>query len=247
VGSPDTGAGSPGESAGAGGAGSGGEGAGAGELRITGIDTAKGIRMTGGTLNGYRQVLSVFYKDAEARLSSLAAVPGEADLAAFTIHVHALKSASGSIGAEGLSKEAAGLEAAGKAGDRAAIAENLPGFYEDLERTAGEIRAALSVAGAGDGNAAAGAGGGNAGNGDGTLLDSVPFLSMTDGAVRALVQELKTALEAKDMEAIDRATGELNGTVLDSGTRQMLDAASDLLLVAKFQAAITTIHELLKE
>jgi HPt (histidine-containing phosphotransfer) domain-containing protein len=143
----------------------------------------------------------------------------------FTTHVHALKSAAGTIGAADLSKEAAELEAAGKAGDRNKIDEKLPVFYEHLRETTERIGAALAE------NAA------NAENGGG------PGLNLSDDGICGLFEELRTALEAKDMEAIDRATGELADKGLDTETAETLDAVSDLLLVSKFKAASAKLND----
>jgi CheY-like chemotaxis protein len=194
-------------------------------LTIPGIDTAKGINMTGGTVDGYRQVLAAFRKDALNRLPDFAAAPAESGLVAFTTHAHAIKSAAGTIGAAELSKEAAELEAAGKAGDKDTIERKLPGFYEHLNETAEQIGAALVEKAP---NIESGGG---------------PLLNLSDDSVRELFKELKTALEAKDMEAIDRITGELAGKELDTETEEILDAVSDLLLVSKFKAASAKLNE----
>jgi CheY-like chemotaxis protein len=197
------------------------------EISIPGIDAVKGINMTGGTLEGYKKVLSSFYKDALDRLPYLSGAPAENELSTFTNHVHALKSAAATIGAAELSKEAAELEAAGKAGTRSVITEKLPGFYEHLKETAAAIQAAL-VENTGD-----------AKGGD-------PVLNISDAGVHSLFLELKTALEAKDMEAIDRITGELSGKKLDKGTLETLNAVSDLLLVGKFKQAVLMIEQQLR-
>jgi HPt (histidine-containing phosphotransfer) domain-containing protein len=99
-------------------------------IAIPGVDVRKGINMTGGTEASYRKVLVQFYKDAEARLPALSEIPAGKDMTAFSTHVHALKSAAGTIGTAEVSAEAAALEAAGKAGDTAAIAEKLPRFFK---------------------------------------------------------------------------------------------------------------------
>jgi CheY-like chemotaxis protein len=85
---------------------------------IPGVDTAKGIAMTGGTIAGYRKVLAQFYKDAQERLALLQEPPDETALPVFVTQVHALKSASATIGAAEVSAEAAALEAAGRPGTR---------------------------------------------------------------------------------------------------------------------------------
>jgi HPt (histidine-containing phosphotransfer) domain-containing protein len=187
--------------------------------------------MTGGTEEGYRKVLSSFYKDALDRLPVLQDTPAEQTLPLFTTHVHALKSAAGTIGAAGLSKEAAELEALslavakdiGKADNVQIIEEKLPGFYEHLKETAERISAALAQS---------------------TESGSGPGLNASDtAAVYALFMELKAGLEAKDMETIDRITGELAAQGLDTETTELLEAVSDLLLVSKFKAAAEKIDE----
>jgi signal transduction histidine kinase/CheY-like chemotaxis protein len=197
-----------------------------GGMFIPGIDIARGIRMTGGTITGYRRVLSSFYKDAEIRLPR---IQGK-DMSAFIINVHALKSAAGAIGAEELSREAAALEAAGKAGDINAIAEKLPIFCEHLKKTADKIRAALAA------SALAA-----------SAQADTPLLDVRDPNIRAFVLKLRAALEVKDMAEIDRVTGELAAKGLDKNTEEALNSISDLLLVAKFKQALAETENLLKE
>jgi CheY-like chemotaxis protein len=205
---------------------------------IPGIDVKTGIHMTGGTLAGYNKVLASFRKDVLDRLPLLEAflyVPGkkrqypERDIDAFVTHVHALKSAAGTIGAAELSKEAAELEIAGKAGDIHTVEKKLSGFYQHLSEITERIDAALAE------NVP------NAESGGG------PGLSLSDAGVRGLFAELKTALEAKDMEAMDRVSGELTDKGLDKETAETLDAVSDLLLVSKFKAASAKIDDKLGE
>jgi signal transduction histidine kinase/CheY-like chemotaxis protein len=101
---------------------------------LEGLDAARGITMTGGTEKGYRNVLAVYRQDALQRLPLLENPPDGEALPGFIIQVHSLKSASATIGAEELSREAAELEAAGKAKDLPAIGEKLPRFRERLTR-----------------------------------------------------------------------------------------------------------------
>ena len=110
---------------------------------IPGVDVQKGIAMTGGTVPLYIQVLALFNQDAKERLPFFQTVPNGETVAAFTTQVHALKSASASLGASGLSLEAGRLEAAGKNGDFAFIRENLAGFAEKLSELIENIHTAL--------------------------------------------------------------------------------------------------------
>jgi CheY-like chemotaxis protein len=116
-----------------------------GLFAIPGIDTAKGIALTGGTVAAYRQVLSLFCKDIQERLPLLHKTPEEDTLPALVIHIHSLKSASASIGAQKISAQAAGLEAIGKAGDAAFIRESLPDFVKELTELVKRIETALKT------------------------------------------------------------------------------------------------------
>jgi signal transduction histidine kinase/CheY-like chemotaxis protein/HPt (histidine-containing phosphotransfer) domain-containing protein len=110
---------------------------------ISGVDIAKGIALTGGTVASYRQVLSLFCKDIEERIPLLQKTAEDDTLPTFVTHVHSLKSASASIGAQEVSAQAAGLEAIGKAGDTAFIRVSLPDFVKQLTELVKNIRAVI--------------------------------------------------------------------------------------------------------
>jgi CheY-like chemotaxis protein len=205
-------------------------------LTIPGIDVAKGINMTGGTVDGYRQVLALFRKDVIERMPYLASAPVEGGLVVFTTHVHAVKSAAGTIGAEALSKEAAELEALslaaakniGKAGDIGVIKEKLPGFYEHLKETVEEIRKTLET--------------NNEEQQDDTeKMDGDSFL-----LCREQFLTLKTALEKKDIETIDNIIALLEKAKMDAKIKEHLDAISNAVLLSKFESALDVVNVLLE-
>jgi HPt (histidine-containing phosphotransfer) domain-containing protein len=194
---------------------------------IPGVDIVKGIAMTGGTLDAYREVLIIFRKDAEERLPLLQTAPDTDALPAFVIRIHALKSASASIGAE-LSALAAKLEAAGKAGDIAFIQENLPVFAERLsELTAGILLWEKAVkehdsqkqAAAGD-------------------LDHVTALP--------LLRELAEALKSQKGDDVDRILEQITQQPLDIGTKTAVDQIADEVLIAEYEKAWEILDSLLK-
>jgi signal transduction histidine kinase/CheY-like chemotaxis protein/HPt (histidine-containing phosphotransfer) domain-containing protein len=111
---------------------------------IPGVDTAKGIAMTGGSLEAYKKVMDIFCKDIEDRMRIIQNIPEADTLSLFIINVHALKAASASLGAKDVSAQAAELEAAGKAEDIAYIRERLPSFLQMLRELKGNIRDALN-------------------------------------------------------------------------------------------------------
>ena len=111
---------------------------------IPNVDTAKGIALLRGRLDTYKKVLSMFCKDVDERLPQLQIMPEADTLPAFIIQVHSLKSVTASIGAQEVSSNAAGLEAAGKAADMAFIREHLPDFTVQLAELEKNIRAAIT-------------------------------------------------------------------------------------------------------
>ncbi|MDR0444041.1 MAG: response regulator [Treponema sp.] len=110
---------------------------------IPGLDMQKGIAMTGRKEAVYLKVLAMFHKDAPERLSVMQKAHGSGDLSAFVINAHSMKSVLASIGAAEISAEAAGLEAAGKAGNLTLIGETLPGFAQRLTELADNVRSGL--------------------------------------------------------------------------------------------------------
>jgi HPt (histidine-containing phosphotransfer) domain-containing protein len=174
--------------------------------------------MTGGTVERYIKVLELYCRDAAKRIEILSNAPDENGLASFTTQVHALKSASASIGAAELSKKAAMLEDAGKRGDMTAISEGLDGFRDDLSLIVERIRHALSFRK--------------------DAPDGTPVLDKT-----ALIR-LKEALEAEDIGNADRLIADLSRKPLGESARDSLSRISDLALVGEFKEALAIAEKL---
>jgi signal transduction histidine kinase/CheY-like chemotaxis protein len=198
---------------------------------IPGVDTAKGLAMTGGTEAGYRLVLSTFGKDAEDRLPFLRNMPAPETMSAFVTQVHALKSAAGSIGAAELSAQAAKLEAAGKASDMDFIQNELDLFADNLTKLAKNIHAALDT-GKDKGKKAKGSAG----------------IKKADiKKISPLLRKLVKALKEQNLSEIDRITGEFDRDKLDKKTCQALDKISDDVLMTEFDEALKKIEEILND
>jgi signal transduction histidine kinase/CheY-like chemotaxis protein/HPt (histidine-containing phosphotransfer) domain-containing protein len=192
-----------------------------------GLDTAKGIAMTGGTLTGYRSVLSMFCKDAEKRLLFLQTAPSKsADAGAmkdFATQVHALKGALASIGAEEISAMAAELEAAAKAPavDLTNIEKQLPVFTKRLAELLSNIHDALGS------------------------MTELPNTQISLPLPIPLLHELKAALKTEKADDIDHILDELNQKPLDPKTKDSLEQISDQVLMAEFDNAIIIVNELI--
>jgi HPt (histidine-containing phosphotransfer) domain-containing protein len=187
-------------------------------LKIVGIDVTRGIARTGGTEERYLKVLELFCRDADERLEILREVPDEHSLPLFTTQVHALKSASASIGAEPLSCLAAELESCGKNGDIGAIRAQLGGFRSDLASLIERIRE--------------------------TLPQNPTFGGPVDKKTFILLRE---ALESENVREADRMVGELSASRLDDKAAKTVSAIADSLLVSDFQEAVREIDGFMKE
>jgi CheY-like chemotaxis protein len=192
---------------------------------IPGIDVKKGIEMTGGREAGYRTVLAMFGKDARDRLRLFEA--GPVKLPVFVTQVHALKSAAASIGAAGLSGEAAALETAGRARDMAFIKGNFKSFLTRLAGTVKSIDKALGAA-----QAVSAQGGAEA-------PGPPPAFPVR------LLRELEAALESRDAGGIDLVMEKLGGEPAGAETKAAVDQISDQVLMAEYGEAVATVKKLL--
>jgi HPt (histidine-containing phosphotransfer) domain-containing protein len=212
-------------------------------LNIEGLDTQRGMAMTGGTPEAYYSVLEVYCRDVEDRLKTLAAFesgscPPE-EFPVFVSQVHALKSASASIGAAALSVTAAELEAAGRRGDREFIQRSLSVFRRSLDGTAARINAVLRSRAALRSQAA-------------LRNRAVPGRDLPQGSgigpggeqTQELFLGLKAALEEENIEKIDRFINDLDALPLSGPLREACDDISGNVLIGEFPAAITIIDKL---
>jgi CheY-like chemotaxis protein len=200
-------------------------------LEIEGLDTARGIAMTGGKTSTYMEVLALFCKDAAGRLEILDEaldaqesqdVPDETKQARLVSQFHALKSALASIGAAELSKEAAFLEDAGERGDPALTGERIEHFRAALAGRIERIRAALPHE-----------------RSENHREDPPPL-------DRALLLRLKQALEIEDIGAADRILGELTGRQADKTAGNMISDVADRVLMYDFVDAAQIIAKWLE-
>ena len=190
------------------------------------VDTAKGIAMTGGTVDAYTQVLSLFCKDAQDRLPLLQKEPDADTMKTFVTHVHALKSASASIGAQIISSQAAGLETAGKAGDTAFIRENLPRFVEQLKELVKNIRDALE-------------------NKEPEKQEPLDPHSSFLIPNSSLFKDLAEALKSQKISDIKRILNTLDQQAQEPKLKEILEQISDQVLMTEFDSALQIVEELI--
>jgi len=186
---------------------------------IPGIDSLKGIALTGGTAASYRQVLDLFCKDAKERMPVLCKNQDSNTLPEYILNVHALKSASASIGAQEISSLAAQLEAAGKAGDTMFINEHQHTFAELLSALVNNIQ---------------------------DMYQNVPQNdsdSPLSASVSLLFTELTDALKSNKIPEIKRILNELEKQTQNSKIKRVLEQISDQVLMTEFDNAVKIIKE----
>ena len=212
-------------------------------LDIPDVDVQRGITMTGGTEKGYRKVLSAFRTDAAERLALLQAVPDTEKLTEFITQVHALKSASATIGAAQVSAQAAALEAAGNSGDFVFIQENLGRFAESLAELVKNIRTFLATpfleTPFPETNSET-----ETGN---MVSDTAPLGDADSLEAAALLRELEEALVTQKASSdILHILDELGKKPLDQKTKEALEKISFHVLMTEFDSAVKTVKELRK-
>jgi HPt (histidine-containing phosphotransfer) domain-containing protein len=193
-------------------------------IKIAGIDTVRGIEMTGGTLEGYIDVLRLLCSDATNRLALLQNVPlagidsetGSA-LNEFTTQVHALKSALSSIGAANLSQKAALLETAANAEDYNTIGENLDDFRTALSELIDNISNALPAKEIG-----------------------------SQKVDKSALQALRAAIVAHSPHDIEESLEVLGRDSYDGEITQLLSDIADLAFISEFELSLKKVDELVE-
>jgi len=218
---------------------------------INGIDIVKGVAMTGGTAEGYRQVLSMFRKDAEERVQKFRyflyeSMSGgkfpEKHLASLITQIQALKSASATIGAAETSDKATRLEAAGRNMELSFIQENLPDFIEHLTVLIKNVRAALE--GKPDKPAGKFSGQGFLSQAFGKKKpDKSQYIKVNPSKYLPLFSKLAEALKSQNVTDADLILNELNKLPLEARPKEILEQISDQVLMTEFESAIKTIGE----
>jgi len=196
-------------------------------LSIEGVDIATGMSRVGGSPDRYRELLRVFFKDAENGFALLETNPDAGRLPSFITFVHALKSGLANIGANALSRLAAGLEQAGRDKDMGAIQHGLPVFREALARLMKRIHEATALTPSPSGEA--------------------EREGVSAALLREAVTELQDALEAKDAGRLDAALTKLQNLSLPAGTRVAVTDIAQYILFGDFKKAAAAVDILLQQ
>jgi signal transduction histidine kinase/CheY-like chemotaxis protein/HPt (histidine-containing phosphotransfer) domain-containing protein len=191
------------------------------KIKIEGVDVKKGITMTGGTLENYMQTLAVFYKDGMKKIGEIMKCLETNNYSLYTTYVHALKSASASLGAADLSEQAKALEAASRQGDSEYISLNNLKFLRNLEILLNHINATLNS----------------------VKKQDVPVDFET---LKSEMRKLKEALDTFDFGAIDEIAHSLQEFMQAPKIGEMVENILQNTITGKYEEASVAIENLLR-
>jgi len=184
-------------------------------IEIEGIDSAKGIRLSGGTIEYYYETLAAFYDDGIEREKEIRKCLESGNLALYTTHVHAMKSASANIGADHLSEAAYALEKAGIRRDFGFIQSNNDRFLVMLDKLLIHIHNAISS---------------QAAKPDAGTIES--------GLLETELIQLRAALETYDAGEINATIDRLLASSLADDAKAFVRRIAKHILMAEYEEAI---------
>ena len=188
-------------------------------ISIEGIDSARGIQISGGNTENYKKTLAIYHKDGLKKINELRNCLDTGNIKLYTVFVHALKSASGSIGSTMLPKLAEDLENAGDRGDLDYIMEHHDKMIAELEKLLTGINAVLTD---------------NSGPKSEKSKRNIQ-------AIKADLDELKKALESTDVETINRIIEKLQSLTDIDDPDGLIENLSTKIMMCEYEEAASLI------
>jgi signal transduction histidine kinase/DNA-binding response OmpR family regulator len=190
-------------------------------LAIRSIDVQAGIDNTGGALPAYARVLRLFYHDAEERLPRIKNAAAEGDAILYTTLVHALKSASRSIGATEFGDFAEAMEAAGRNRDIPIIRRRTGELLNQLRSLLDDIMLFLKR--------------------NASETETANALSLSKEQMDALRQ----ALTGMQVAEFDSLITEYKTLPISRATREFLEGIEEDVLLFEYEKAVDKIDKML--
>ncbi|MCL2703124.1 MAG: ATP-binding protein [Defluviitaleaceae bacterium] len=188
-------------------------------VNVKGLDTAKGISMTGGTAQGYVRALAMFYKESKSKINDIRMCLKTGDLLLYRTYIHALKSTTASIGSEDLPRGAEILELASQRGDVDFLVKNTDKFLAGLGILLYNINLSLSA-------------------------KKEPHNTET---LKTELSRLKTAMNEYDMTVVNEITASLQSFTETDETGGIVDKILQYQLIGEYDEAVLLIDGLLNE
>jgi HPt (histidine-containing phosphotransfer) domain-containing protein len=180
--------------------------------------------MTGGNAQNYLKTLSIFRDDGIEKIDIIRKCVENDDFHLYATHVHALKSASASIGAAKVSNLARSLEIAAKNNDRDFVTKNTERFLEELTMLLESIKLAVRSMGV-------------------VKKESAGEIDVEFVAEQAT--ELRQAIDVFDMEKVDKIIAVLR-VKSDERMNKILEEISNNILICEYESAIELTEQLVQ-
>ena len=193
-------------------------------FKILGLNTDKGIRNSGGVVDTYNKILSIYITDCGNRLDEMAKHHKEGNIKALTTCIHAIKGASANIGADEISHMAAEMENAGMIDDIHYIDANMCGFSDSLSFLLDNIRNYL-----------------NSLNINVAIRDKAADFSL----LKAVLTEIKLNMEKPDIDLAESALEELYTYQWDEDIFQWLNKIKNCVETFDYENTQSVIDQLI--
>ena len=194
-------------------------------IKIDGLDVKQGVFLSGGTIESFLETLAIFRKDGFEKIADLDACLESGNTRLYTVHVHALKSASANIGAVELSRSANALEIAGEREDLDYIKSHNPAFIAALEMILDRISAVLAM-----------------------YKESRGALnaSRDTGQIIHELVTLRDAIENMDAGAMNESVETLQDITQNDDIAGIIESISGKILIAEYDEAAASVKSLLE-
>jgi signal transduction histidine kinase/response regulator of citrate/malate metabolism len=195
------------------------------DIAIDGLDVKKGVSMSGGSAEAYFKVLKSYCKDGREKVDQIRQTIAEENLPLFAIYVHALKSASASIGSASVSELAKELEFAAKKNDADYVNANVDLFIAMLEPLLDNIEQALRKR-------------------EEKSLAMAETFPVDTAFLKERLESLRKALDEMDMQVIDEVANELAAMALPAAAKETFEKVSEQILVGEYEMAVQLLDEM---
>jgi len=195
------------------------------DIKIEGINSKDGISMTGGTIAGFIETLSTYCNDGKNMVSKISSCFSGGDYSLLATHTHALKSASGSIGAAELSEFAAALESAALSRDIKFLQDKTDSFLEKYNVLLQNISNALPLI-------------------HNNYYDNEP---VDIDAVKLKLTGLKKAFDEYDASAMNEIATDLQKAASASDIGESITKILQYKISGEYDEAIELIDEVIKK
>jgi len=191
-------------------------------LTIAGIDTKEGIIMTGGTIEGYTEVLRVYYDDGIDIIEKIKSCLSGSDYDLLKTFVHAIKGASASIGAREMTIAAEALESAASNADTGFIHANIDAFLEKCSTLLQNINEALP-----------------------SIQKNAPNETVDINTIKADLVRLRKAFNEFDVQIIDEIAEKLEKVNFTPEYSEKINLIQSYRVTGEYDEAIALIDEII--